>query len=183
MYALSLHWQVDLATFDLSEKAAEAAFALAGVFSDQEPGDRTMHEEAEDQEESDAEGFVFPWEDQPTELPQELAVLWRRYTGAGAGRFDTKGMLDQMPRFGTLPLKAPDNNVLGRADGMGPAAKLDRALKAQQQFLLHSLWTPGAARDTGGSIREDGAQGNGETRLDRQLSMFNSFGLRSGYRC
>ena len=129
LYALALHWGVDLATFDLTEKAAEAAFALAGVLGDQGPGDfDNMEGDEDEEEESDPDNAVFPWEEKLTDLPSELAVLWKRYAGSGAGRFDTKGMLDEMPRFNTLPCKAPDNNVLAKYEQSGSAGKLDKAL-------------------------------------------------------
>ena len=91
LYALALHWGLDVASFELSERASDAAFALASAFSwvDQEEGVR--EDEMED-DDDDTEGGepVFPWEERLQMLPHELQVLWKRYGMSSSVRFDTK---------------------------------------------------------------------------------------------
>ena len=58
---------------------------------------------------------MFPWEERLATMPPDLQVLWKRYSEA-AVRFDTKGLLDQTPRFEGLPVKPAENNVLTKFD-------------------------------------------------------------------
>ena len=59
LYALALHWSLDVANFNLTEKAAEAAFALAGIFSDKDEDYDAMEQE---DDESEVDQTVFSWE-------------------------------------------------------------------------------------------------------------------------
>ena len=128
IYGCALHWKVDVPEFSLTEGAAAAAFALAGACSAGGAEDG-----AEEEEEEDPAPARFPWEEQQQKLPEELKVLWKRF-GSGEEKFELKVVLDRIPRYQCLPPRPPENNHW--QDGK---SKADKALKAQQQSLLHSL--------------------------------------------
>ena len=140
LYALALHWGLDIATFDLSERASDAAFALAAVFADVGPEGHEQQEYEEDEVDSDGGGsLVFAWEERLEPLPQELAVLWKRYGAKTTARFDTKQLLELAPRFDGLPARAAENNVLNKYEQSGHLGKFDKLAKVLQQHLLNSL--------------------------------------------
>ena len=64
LYALALHWGLDVASFELSERASDAAFALGSAFSWVEPEGAEGHGEEMDNDEDDEndEEPVFAWE-------------------------------------------------------------------------------------------------------------------------
>jgi hypothetical protein len=98
-----------------------------------------MDFEGGEQEESDSnEEVIFPWEEQLVPLPQELQVLWQRY-GAAGSRFETKQMLEVLPKYQTLPPKPSENNLITRFEAAGTLGRLDKAAKTTQQFVLHLL--------------------------------------------
>ena len=130
LYALALHWQIDIPECTLVDQAAAAAFALAEVCDSKGDWDEEMPERENDDDEDNVQ---FKWEDKTTPLPEELAVLWRRYH-PGDHRFDVRNFLDQIPRFSVLPAKPPENNHLG--DGK---SKFDKQAKVTQQAYLHQL--------------------------------------------
>ena len=112
LYALALHWGLDVASFELSERASDAAFALAAAFSYMEP-EGEVHQDAElneDFDDDDENEQTFPWEERPEVLPAGLAIIWRRYGTKSSQRFETKHLLEQMPRYDGLPLRSADNN-------------------------------------------------------------------------
>ena len=71
MFALALHWGLEVVQYNLSEKGAEAAFALASVLSGHQ-GPQTEMEEDVDDESAEDDGMIFPWEGKPSDLPADL---------------------------------------------------------------------------------------------------------------
>ena len=139
LYALALHWNLDIIKFELSEKAAEAAFSLAAVFSDDGQAQGDVHFNDRDGDNSDVEEELrFEWEERLTPLPSDLAHLWARY-GDGSQRFDVKSLLEQMPKWEELPPKAPDNNLITKLEANSSLGRFDKLAKTQQTWLLHNL--------------------------------------------
>lgn len=68
LYALCVHWSLDISTVALSEKFAEAAYILADAFNAIKKPEENMQEENEDSNEDD-EDVVFDWEEKLTDLP------------------------------------------------------------------------------------------------------------------
>ena len=139
LYALCLRWGLDVGTFNLPERSAEAAFILAAAFNADEMEEVEAADQDTSEEEKDGKDQVFAWEEYLEELPADLTVLWRRYGEPGTSRFDTRSMLENTGRYSGLPSKAPDNNCLSRFEANGAAGRLDKALKVQQQVQLNSL--------------------------------------------
>ena len=139
LYALALHWNLDIIKFELSEKAAEAAFSLAAVFSNEGQAQGDVHFDDRDGDNSDVEEELrFEWEERLTPLPSDLAHLWARY-GDGSQRFDVKSLLEQMPKWEELPPKAPDNNLITKLEANSSLGRFDKLAKTQQTWLLHNL--------------------------------------------
>ena len=160
IFALALHWGLEVVQYNLSEKSAEAAFALASVFSTAGDMEEDLVDEVDEEEDDE---IHFPWEEQPADLPTDLQALWARY--AFGTRFDTKAMLSVIPQYGAIPLRPPENNALSRWEQAGMAGKLDKTLKVQQQLLLHSLRVQARIYEL---MRADGAAG-GAAGLLQQL--------------
>ena len=141
LYALALYWSLDVARFNLGERASDAAFALAGFFGAAAEGQgQGADEEFEDDEDGSEEGsLVFPWEERLQTLPKTLQVLWKRYGATTSSRFETKHLLEQAPRYEGLPTRAAENNVLGKLEYHSPLGKFDKLAKVMQQHLLNSL--------------------------------------------
>ena len=139
LYALALHWNLDVTAMDL--KAPDGAFALSLALSEDTTG-QGMHldQEPEAQSETEADDLEahFAWEEILESLPADLATLWRRYGLSTANKFDVKQFLEQVPRFQELPTRPPENNALGRLE-QGSVGRVDKVLKVQQQTLLHLL--------------------------------------------
>ena len=128
LFALSLHWNLELQALDLSDKVAEAGFALVGQLSQEQEEFRP--DEDGSQGGSDSDEVVFPWDEEVLTAPKELQELWRR---ASAGRkLELKEVLSQVPRFSLFPPRAPANNI--REHGK---RHQDRALRSLQQQVLH----------------------------------------------
>ena len=140
LYSLALHWGLDVPTYELSERASDAAFALEAAYSWDADGG-AEHDDADMQQEDDEDApeLVFPWEERLTPLPQALAVLWKRYGQVNTVRFDTKQLLDKVEKFQGLPAKAAPNNLLEPYEEKGQLGRFDRLARSQQQHLLHSL--------------------------------------------
>lgn len=150
LYALALFLEVEVPELDLSDRVADAAFALLNVFAgadaqpsgtvvqgyDSRSGDPGSYPGAghpfaptEDSEDE----VQLTWDEQKLPLPAELAYIWAG-TVAGERRLDLKTILASYPRFAQLPATAPTNNH--RGDG---ASKQDKKEKSWQQTLLHGL--------------------------------------------
>ena len=86
-----------------------------------------------DSDDSHDPDVQFSWDEQTSELPKELQVLWNRAL-EGEGKIDIRRLLEQHPRFAQLPAKAPDNNLLAEYRKKG-----DGFLKVVSQRLLNSL--------------------------------------------
>ena len=140
LFALCLLWGLEVLQLDLPDRASEAAFALAQVYQQGPQGtqggqgmllDASPEEEFEEAEEE--EQVVFPWEEPEETLPAELKVLWERSEG-GSKSLDLRRLLEELPRWSSLPLKPKANNY--RQDG---AKHTDKLVKVAQQMFLHSL--------------------------------------------
>jgi hypothetical protein len=139
LYSLALYWSLDVARFDLGERASDAAFALAGIFGAAAEGHGAVEEFEDDEDDSEDGSLVFPWEEKLLSLPKPLQVLWKRYGATSNSRFETKHLLEQAPRYEGLPTRAAENNVLGRLEQQSPLGKFDKLAKVTQQHLLNSL--------------------------------------------
>ena len=74
LYSLALLWEVDTPLIELSDRASEAAFGLATVFSkDQPPKGEFPEEGSEGEEHAD---MVMEWDEPLMSLPPELTYLW-----------------------------------------------------------------------------------------------------------
>ena len=136
LYALALHWNLDLAAPDLCKEGADAAFTLAMALREEAPEQSTMPLDQEVMELDGTDEELFPWEEAHEGLPTDLGNLWKRYSQGQ--KFDTKGSLEQVTRYKDLPQRPPENNALGKMEA-GLTAKLDKAWKVHQQGLLHQL--------------------------------------------
>ena len=137
LYSLALLWEVDTPLIELSDRASEAAFGLATVFSEDQPPKGEFPEEGSEGEEH--ADMVMEWDEPLMSLPPELTYLW---TGANTGdrRLNLAQVLVGAPRFREIPGKAPENNH--RQDGKNFH---DRQLKTYQQSILQLLRLLGAA--------------------------------------
>ena len=107
LYSLALLWEVDTPLIELSNRASEAAFGLATVFSEDQPPEGEFPEEGSEGEEH--AGMVMEWDEPLMSLPPELTYLW---TGANTGdrQLNLAQVLVGVPRFKEIPGKAPENN-------------------------------------------------------------------------
>ena len=136
LYSLALWFGIDVDTLDLSERAAEAAFALAQVYQEgaaqQSTTSRPLLDECKEitPQESD---FAMEWAEPEEQLAPELLFLFHA-VGKGDRKLELREVLQYFPRFGDLPSRPPENNHRG-----GSASYLDKEHKAQQQAILHGL--------------------------------------------
>ena len=86
----------------------------------------------EDKKEEEGE-LEFPWDETVGKLPRELEELWKR-AQSNDKRVDLKKLLEDLPRFSSLPKRPPENNF--RQDSRSPG---DKYLRQIQQWLLHGL--------------------------------------------
>ena len=148
LYALALFWEVEVAELELSDRAADAAYALLNVFAGyhessqvvyspvhqgEVPGSNPAVGSTFSQEEPDEDTVQLSWDEPQLLLPPELVFIWSGVQ-SGERKLDLKQVLGQYPRFAQFPAAAPTNNH--RADGL---SKTDKKEKAWQQTLLHAL--------------------------------------------
>ena len=138
LFALSLFWDVEVGLLDLPDRGAEAAFALCARLSEgrggvlsQEPVTREGREAEEEEEENAA--ARFEWDEPLYELPSDLQALWEGVR-SHARKLDLRSVLEAVPKYNVIPLKAPENNH--RGDGK---RERDRQVKAWSQTLLHNI--------------------------------------------
>ena len=132
LFALALILNVDLPAVELAQECADAAFAVAACL-DGRPPTSTPHTgpHATESEEESEEDVKFQWDEQATDLPRELQVLWAR-AQAGEGKIDIRKLLEAHPRFSGLPSRSPENNLCPEY-----RKKTDNFLKAVSQQLLN----------------------------------------------
>ena len=148
LYALALFWEVEVAELELSERAADASYALRNVFAGyhessqvayspvhqgEVPGSNPAVGSTFSQEEPDEDTVQLSWDEPQLLLPPELVFIWSGVQ-SGERKLDLKQVLGQYPRFAQFPAAAPTKNH--RADGL---SKTDKKEKAWQQTLLHAL--------------------------------------------
>ena len=138
LFALSLFWDVEVGLLDLPDRGAEAAFALCARLSEgrggvpsQEPVTREGREAEEEEDEEAA--ARFDWDEPLYELPSDLQALWEGVR-SHARKLDLRSVLEAVPKYNVIPLKAPENNH--RGDGK---RERDRQVKAWSQTLLHNI--------------------------------------------
>ena len=108
-YALALLWEVEVPQLELSDRAAQAAFALATYFQSGEAPHQfglppVVSATGKDQpHEEEQEDIVMEWDEPLLSLPQELAVLWAEVQ-QGTRELNLVTVLDQIPKFVDLPL-------------------------------------------------------------------------------
>jgi hypothetical protein len=126
LLAIALLHNVELPQLEAPPDVAEAAFAITSALEpeewQEEPGEELSPDEPS-----------FDWDEPTVPLPRELQELWNRSTRPDL-KIDVKSLLATVPRFTTLPPRAPENNLLhaGRR-------KADGVLRAASQTVLHSL--------------------------------------------
>ena len=151
LFGLAIFLGVEVPTFVLSDKQAEAAYALAahaetimgqpghtleglGQITSGKGEDNNMlpNNPGEEEEEEDEEA-VFGWEEPTVEAPKELQELWGR-AASGTYRIEMRKLLEKYPMLRGLPRRAPENNMKGDSK-----KREDKFLKVIQQHLLHIL--------------------------------------------
>ena len=147
LFGLAIFLGVEVPTFDLSDKQAEAAYALAshaehvqgGMQVDERPpvasGGVSLGAPpagAEEREEEEDEPS-FGWEEPTVDTPKELLEDWRR-AEEGEHRIEVKRLLEKFPHLRGLPQRAPDNNMRG-----DHKKREDKFLKVMQQNVLNIL--------------------------------------------
>ena len=101
LFSLALATGVEIPSVHLESKAADAAFALAGLWSKEpEEAMNVDHQVGLQPEVQAAE--VFSWDEWEEPLPPRLAQLWQRAKD-GTHRVDMKTLLDSVPQFAGLP--------------------------------------------------------------------------------
>ena len=98
LFALSIVANLEVSGLDLTDRASEAAFALASLISGEaekaegEGERRSAQQTANGAEENENanEGPMFDWEELPEELPVDLRKLYARFTGPTGQKFDIK---------------------------------------------------------------------------------------------
>lgn len=137
LYSLAVVWSVDVPQMELSDRAAQAAFAIAQCIQSPPAGVASRpfgSEVPQDVEATPQDGEVcMEWDEPSLPLPQELLVLWQGVQ-AGQRKLNLAQVLEQVPRFAELPHKPAENNF--RSQGK---TALDRQLRTYQQTLLHLL--------------------------------------------
>ena len=140
-YALALLWSLEVPQLDLSDRAAQGAFALAQRFQTGAvpvgfADTSAAHKDAA-AEEPPAEDVLMEWDEPTFTLPQELATIW---TGVqnGSRKLNLATLLDSVPKFAELPVRPAENNFRGQG-----RSNWDRQLRSYQQTILHLLrmWT------------------------------------------
>jgi hypothetical protein len=126
LYALALHWDVEIAALDLDELASAAAFRLSEAFGEMDEDWSPEHLNEEDEEED----VRLLWDERPVDLPKELAFIWKGVL-AGDRKLEMRTLLDHIPRFSGLPVKPAEINY--RQDG---SSKRDREAKAWQATCM-----------------------------------------------
>lgn len=129
LFCLSMLWGLDITSLQLGDRAAEAAFALAEAVVAPLQDARMASEEDHAEEEEPA--LRLAWEESLQPLPREFSHILTK-VNKREGPLQVKTFLEKIPIFQELPRTAPINNH--RKDGM---SRQDRALKVQQQQLLH----------------------------------------------
>ena len=166
---------MDIATFELSERASDAAFGLATAFSynygaaEEPDGDQEL-ENSEDDEDGEP---VFPWEETPDKLPKDLSILWKRYGAKNDSKFETRHLLEQVPHFVDLPANAAKNNMLTKYEQTGHLGRHDKQLKISQQFLLNSLRVQAKVYGLLGEMTQAAAQATDNRRAALALLQEN----------
>ena len=138
LFAIAMAKEVEVIGLELGDRASEVAYALCSLLvndpvQDVPPvpysgfAEGTAHREEADP----AEVTGLDWDEVTEDLPPELTFIWRE-VAAGKRKLDLRSLLEVLPRFGQLPVKAPENNF--REDAKKGA---DRTAKAWQQCLLH----------------------------------------------
>ena len=131
LYSLCLVANVNLPSLELREAPAEVAFRLADRWQGKGAAPTGKEEREEEQQEEQVEE-PFLWESHVEALPSDLARLLQRAT-AGE-RLDVKQLLEVLPTFAGLKVRAEENNY--RGDGKSQS---DRWLKSLQQKILNLL--------------------------------------------
>ena len=135
LYSLALWFGIDVDTLDLSERAAEAAFALAQVYQgDVHPQSNAKVPPPEEEKAAEVDNeYTMEWDEPEEQLAPELLYLFTA-VAKGERKLELREVLQNFPKFADLLGKPPENNHRGDRAGF-----LDKERKAQQQALLHGL--------------------------------------------
>ena len=132
LFALCMLLDIEVPVLELSESAAEAAFAFVGLLAARGTTEGRAQDSAKDEPMAEAEeDHSLEWDEQCVLLPPDLLTIWSGVQ-SGERKLDLSAVLAQVPKFEGLPTKAAENNH--RQDGKQVQ---DRALKSYQQTILH----------------------------------------------
>ena len=131
LFAVSLLFEVDVPSLELSDAASMAAFAFVRALGAAE-GAAHATAPAEEPQDPD-EALALDWDEPTVLLPQELTIIWNGVFSVKR-RLEVAAALANVPRYAEVPPEAPRNNP--RQDTKAP---LDRTLHNYQQQILHVL--------------------------------------------
>ena len=110
LYSLALWFGIDVDTMDLSERAAETAFALAQVYQGDTTGVSAVVKPHDEDKVVDMESeFTMEWDEVEEQLAPELLYLFNAVF-KGERRLELREVLQGFPKFTDLPRKPPENN-------------------------------------------------------------------------
>ena len=130
LFALAMLWDIDL-NVDLSDRAAEAAFALVenlhGKNEQRTPGkdDMTMLMDTDGGQQAEEATAAMVWDEPEEHLPPELNFLWSGVQD-GKRKLDLRALKENVPGFKEVPRKALDNNY--RSDSQKLNGQADQGL-------------------------------------------------------
>ena len=80
LFALAILWEVDVPAYTLSDRASEAAAALAEAFGASDEGEE---EEWQGEEGEAPAPVILPWDEPTVDMRPELAFIWKEVAEAG----------------------------------------------------------------------------------------------------
>ena len=112
LFALTLHWNTEVVSLTLADRAAEAAYHLHSLLSDlpMQTDHPTFKEplarrDEEGEEEDEEQVVVFGWDEPSVSLPSELKYILET-VASGERKLDLAKVLANVPRFVELPPEA-----------------------------------------------------------------------------
>ena len=138
LFALAMALEVEIQGIDLGDRASEVAYHLCSLVTApegspaeyQEGSPGTAQQEAPAPEE-ESEGLE--WDEPTVSLPRELEYIWSQ-VALGKRKLELRSVLEDLPKFTSLPTRAPENNF--RGDGR---KEIDKTMRTWQQQILHML--------------------------------------------
>ena len=133
LFAVALAANVEIATGSLSDRASEAAFAMATNITSTEAHTRPAEEEVVDK---DSELERLPWDAPEVPLPKTLSFILKGVL-EGKRRLEVRSVLEPVADYSEIPRAPPHNNY--RADAKRELDKLIRSWSNAQLNVLRLL--------------------------------------------